>query len=218
MKYGTFKNIYCQTEEEKITAYNIRYQAYTHVGFNPTDTHGLFTDPHDEAPNNFTFLLKDNGKPIGTTRLSIVHRPFGWIDVPSRAGFEDEFLALEQEYDAIIEAGRLAVLPDLRGSTPTVIEALQCAPYSFMSKFGRTAIVCASGKRHLRYYQRNGMKSMCGFAPRPNAAIELTLMVKDCDFERHITQCGMKQSTIDNLIPTIPKEKLDNHRQIECLV
>ncbi len=203
MKYSTLTNIHCTTEEEKITAYNLRYQAYTHVGFNDTDTKGLFQDAHDDAPNNFTFLLKDQGKPIGTTRVSIIHRPFGWVDVPSRNGFKSEFAALEKQYDAIIEVGRLAVLPELRGLSATAIEALQCSPYSFASYFGKTAIVCASGKRHLRYYQNNGMKSICPFASRPNAAIELTLMVKDFDFERHIETCEMDNDVKHALIPTI---------------
>ncbi|UTV30201.1 N-acyl amino acid synthase FeeM domain-containing protein [Photobacterium atrarenae] len=196
----------CVTEEEKITAYNIRYQAYTTVGYNPVCTTGLFTDPFDAAPNNFTFLLKERGKPVATVRASVLHRPRGWVQVPCKGGFEPEFSRLEQEYDTIVEMGRLAVLPDVRGLASLAPLALFCCIYMLDERFGRTAIVCGSSKKHKRFYQRLGMKSLCDFGPRPNTAIDLTLMAKSLDLEAFIQSADahLDEATIRRLIPAFP--------------
>ncbi|UXI03963.1 GNAT family N-acetyltransferase [Photobacterium sp. TY1-4] len=196
----------CVTEEEKITAYNIRYQAYTTVGYNPLCTSGLFTDPFDAEPNNFTFLLKEGTKPVATVRASVLHRPIGWTQVPCKGGFEPEFALLEQEYDTIVEMGRLAVLPDVRGLASLAPLALFCCIYTLDERFGRTALVCGSSKKHRRFYQRLGMKSLCDFAPRPNTAIDLTLMAKTLDLDEFIESAGahLDEATIRRLIPPFP--------------
>lgn len=209
MQYDRLSNHLCLTEEEKITAYNIRYQAYTTVGYNPVCTHGLFTDIYDEKPNNISFLLKDNGKPVATVRASILHRPFGWGDIPCKGGFEPEFAVLEKEYDTIIEMGRLAVTPELRGLESVAPLALFSNIYMIDERFGRTAIVCGSSKKHKRFYERLGMKSLCGFAPRPNTAIDLTLMAKRLDLKEFIDSGYLDEKTIRRLIPSFPEELLE---------
>lgn len=206
MQFDSLSNHLCNTEEEKITAYNIRYQAYTTVGYNPICTRGQFTDIFDEKPNNFTFLLKDGRKPVGTVRASILHRPLGWVDILCKGGFEREFAKLEQDYDTIIEMGRLAVLPKLRGIKSMAPLALFSTIYMIDERFGKTAIVCGSSKKHKRFYERMGMKSLCGFAPRPNTAIDLTLMAKDLDVEEFIARGYLDEQTIRRLIPEFPDE------------
>ncbi|MCW8329939.1 hypothetical protein MD588_14110 [Photobacterium sp. SDRW27] len=216
MQYDSLTNHLCRTVEEKITAYNIRYQAYTTVGYNPVCTRGLFTDAYDEKPNNLSFLLKDKGKPVATVRASILHRPAGWIDVPCKGGFEPEFAELEKQYDTIIEMGRLAVLPEVRGIESVAPLALFSNIYMIDERFGRTAIVCGSSKKHKRFYERLGMKSLCSFAPRPNTAIDLTLMAKDLDLNEFIGRGYMDEKTIRRLIPTFPNELFEHPSYTEC--
>ncbi|WP_299012996.1 hypothetical protein [uncultured Photobacterium sp.] len=218
MQYDSLTNHVCRTEEEKITAYNIRYQAYTTVGYNPVCTRGLFTDKYDEKPNNISFLLKDNGKPFATVRASILHRPLGWVDIPCKGGFESEFAELEKEYDTIIEMGRLAVIPEKRGLESVAPLALFSNIYMIDERFGRTAIVCGSSKKHKRFYERLGMKSLCGFAPRPNTAIDLTLMAKDLDLDEFISRGYLDEYTIRRLIPTFPDDVIKKISQPEQLV
>lgn len=208
MQYDNLTNHICRTEEEKITAYNIRYQAYTTVGYNPVSTRGLFSDEFDEKPNNITFLLKDNGKPFATVRGSILHRPLGWVDIPCKGGFETEFAELEEEFDTIIEMGRLAVIPEKRGLASIAPLALFSNIYMVAERFGKTAIVCGSSKKHKRFYERLGMKSMCDFAPRPNTAIDLTLMMKELNLDEFIKRGYLDEVTIRRLIPSFPEELL----------
>lgn len=219
LQYQRLSNHICLTEEDKLTAYNIRYQAYTLVGYIEQNDQGLFTDFFDKKPNNITFLLKENDLPVATIRASILHRPLGWVDIPCKSGFEPEFAELEKEYDTIIEMGRLAVIPEKRGLEALAPLALFSCAYFALEKLGKTALVCAAGKKHKRFYERLGMTSQCGFAPRPNAAIDLTLMAKPCCLDTFIEKNHLDEVTVRRLIPSLDEEALNHilpmtHEQI----
>ena len=127
-------------------------------------------------------------------RASVLCPPLNWNTLPCKAGFEAEIAQLLGEYDAVIEMGRLAVLKDfadLQMQAPIMLFANAFIPASM---FENVAVVCCSSKAHMRFYQRMGMKKMCEVLPRPNAAVDLTLMAHRWDHE-----CFLKEVHISTL-------------------
>ncbi|SKA70165.1 N-acyl amino acid synthase FeeM domain-containing protein [Enterovibrio nigricans] len=135
MDFSKFSNHLCLTHEEKITAYNIRYQAYTDVEYEPLSGTGLYKDEYDEASNHFTFLLKDQGKPFATARVSVKCAELEWTAVPCERGFVDKFAELSQKHPVILEIGRLAVLPEFKGMSSIAPLALYANAFAFTQYF-----------------------------------------------------------------------------------
>ncbi|CAH0535772.1 hypothetical protein VST7929_03246 [Vibrio stylophorae] len=203
MDFSKFTNHLCLSHEEKITAYNIRYQAYTDVDYEPITATGLYQDEFDEADNHFTFLLKEAGKPMATARVSIKCGELNWPTVPCERGFVEEFKDLSQQHPVIMEMGRLAVLPDTRGVASIAPLALYANAFAFLPYFESILMVCASGKKHKRFYERMGMQSATGFASRPHCAIDLCLMTAPLMMVPYLEQTGMNKAQLFSLMPDL---------------
>lgn len=175
-------NHLCNNQELKNQAYKVRHDAYVSVEFIQPQSSGLFVDEFDPLDNNFTFLLKRDSVPVATVRASVYQKERQWVGMPCLSeGFGKEINELCNEFDCIIEMNRLAVLPGIKDLQAMAPLALFTNVEIFRSHFKNAALVCASGKSHVRFYQRLGFKQHCEMLPRPNAEIDLTLMVKPLD-------------------------------------
>ncbi|WP_119394737.1 N-acyl amino acid synthase FeeM domain-containing protein [Salinibius halmophilus] len=194
----------CVTPEEKITAGNIRYQAYCTVEYNPPDKVGLFNDELDAKDNHFSFLAKLDGIPFATMRAGVITDRPGWDAITCQPGFVDEIADLKTRFDGIVEMGRLAVLPGYSDHSAMAPIALFLGLHWFQRAFDNLGLVCTTGRSHKRFYERHGFKQVTDFAPRPNAAIDLALMVKDASHDRPDTHPMLSEEEVLRLMPTIP--------------
>lgn len=195
----------CVSPEEKITAGNIRYQAYCSVEYNPPDKIGLFNDELDAKPNHFSFMAKLDGIPFATMRAGVLTGQPGWDAITCQPGFSQEIAGLKDQYDAVVEMGRLAVLPGYRDFSAQAPIAMFLALHWFQQSFDSLGLVCTSGRSHKRFYERHGFKKVTDFAPRPNAAIELALMVKDASHDHPGSHPILTEEEVLRLQPKIPE-------------
>lgn len=172
----------CTSPETLWVAYNIRYQAYTSVGYESVSCSGLFTDALDGQPAHRTFLLYREQAPVATIRVSTLCHANGWLDLPCKSGFEALIQTYAQQYHALIEMNRMAVLPGVSDDAVSLPMMLFCALYSVAQHFDDVLLCCASGKQHARLYQRMGFERQTEFADRPNAGLPLALMTKSLTY------------------------------------
>ncbi|PKF49191.1 hypothetical protein AT251_20745 [Enterovibrio nigricans] len=64
-------------------------------------------------------------------------------------------------------------------------------------------MVCASGKKHKRFYERLGLTRETPFAPRPHCAIDLCLMTVPLKIEPFLQQTMMEREQLDAMMPDL---------------
>lgn len=169
----------CLTPESMIVASNIRYQAYTSVGYEPVSTSGLFTDEFDGFSGNQTFLLYRHGRPVATVRSSIASLELGLKALPCSKAFDPIITHYLQHYSVLVEMNRMAVLPGCNDDRASIPMMLFSAVFPLVKQYGSVLLCCASGKQHARYYQRMGFLRQTDFADRPGAGLPLALLTKE---------------------------------------
>jgi len=94
--------------ETREQVYRLRHDCYLRKGSIEARADRQFSDAYDEAPNNFSFLVRNSvPEPLATVRISVVRPDLGWTESPVRKVFGDHpaFQAVARQ--SFVEASRL---------------------------------------------------------------------------------------------------------------
>jgi hypothetical protein len=96
------------TAQDRAQVYRLRYACYRRKGSIDPTPDEQFSDHFDEAPNNFSFLVRSpNEEPVATVRISVVRPDLGWTDSPVRHVYGDHPVLQAIAGDSFVEASRL---------------------------------------------------------------------------------------------------------------
>jgi hypothetical protein len=94
--------------ETREQVYRLRHDCYLRKGSIDPRPNGQFSDDYDQAPNNFSFLVRNSvPEPLATVRISVVRPDLGWTESPVRKVFGDHPAFEEVAGESFVEASRL---------------------------------------------------------------------------------------------------------------
>jgi hypothetical protein len=95
------------TPEAREQVYHLRYCCYSRKGSIDPRPDRRFSDPFDQTPNHFSFLVRSGPRPVATVRISVVKPALGWTESPAGKVFGDHPALESISRDSFVEASRL---------------------------------------------------------------------------------------------------------------
>jgi len=124
------------TDEDREQVYRLRYACYLRHGSIEPRPDRQFHDDFDTMPNQFSFLLREQGQdPLATVRISVVRPEAGWSDSPACRVFGDHAAFDVLRRGSFVEANRLCfaneakrdLLMRLLGNVAALADYYKCA-------------------------------------------------------------------------------------------
>jgi len=138
--------------------YRLRYACYRRKGSIEPRSDEQFSDPFDQAPNHFSFLVTSPAlQPIATVRISVVRPDRGWTDAPLLHVYGRDPAVEAVSRESFVEASRLCFAHQARRDAFVNLVAHMAA----LAEFYDVAWLLACPRaEHAPIYQR-----IFGFAP-----------------------------------------------------
>lgn len=103
------------SREARQLVYRLRYHCYYRSGSIDPRPDQQFSDPFDEEPNHFSFLLQgEDREAVATVRVGVVRPDLGWTGSPARSVFGDHPAFEPVAAESYVEASRLCFAPQAR--------------------------------------------------------------------------------------------------------
>ncbi|MBL8237107.1 MAG: hypothetical protein JNM66_06800 [Bryobacterales bacterium] len=97
-----------RTSADLEAVFRLRYLCYHRRGAIEARTDSRFRDALDDAPNQFSFLVRDTeAEPLATVRISVVRPDLGWTISPAEKVFGDHPAFQSMARSTFVEASRL---------------------------------------------------------------------------------------------------------------
>jgi hypothetical protein len=148
----------------------LRYDALRARDDIPESATHAFGDAHDDALHTTTFLLSRQGRPLGTTRLSVCTASRRW-ELPASAAFGHEIETAIGLDSTIVEASLTAVRPDTTQDPKDVLFHLFKAHMLRCALENADWLVTAVRESQIGFYRRmfnmeilSGAEPCCGLA------------------------------------------------------
>ena len=110
--------------EHRQVAYSIRFRSYRAIGEIDDGPEPFLSDPYDGEDHYKVFLLHRNGSPVATIRVGIYAQDYLWKRLACFRSFPAELSPYIGSGQPLVEAGRMAIVPELRSTDFSLVSML----------------------------------------------------------------------------------------------
>ncbi len=174
-------------KNERVRAFQIRYEAYVEQGFIEPNATGLFSDSYDQNVNCPTWLLYRRDQTVGSIRTCIFLGKTGWNKIPCMEAFADVLESNFHPQSRLVELSRISVTGG--AADRKAILALCSSAPCVGDHFGCDYIVAAFRKEHFSFYSHLKFEQLC--SPRSYPGVNFPTILAALNWKRdreHLTK------------------------------
>lgn len=147
--HGKFR-VCVASEEDLPKCWHLVYQKYVASGYEKPGSFGYRYGIHDAIPGTGTFLIEDDGEPIGTVTVY----PDSILGLPADHIYKLEMDDLRAQGRKLVEVGRFAIRRDYERERYILTTLLEMTSIYARSLMRATDMVITVNPSHVKFYER----------------------------------------------------------------
>jgi hypothetical protein len=146
--------------EQRQVAYSIRFRSYRAIGEIDDCPEPFLSDPYDHEDHYKVFVVNRNDSPAATVRVGVYTLDFGWKPLACFGSFAGELSSYIGCGQPLVEAGRLAIAPELRSTDFSLVSLLFERVHGEAERRGAKWVLMRARKGHVGFWRRLSAQSL----------------------------------------------------------